>query len=583
MTLPLSRTPSATQAMTEKGLVPPTQTVQPPLSATTTTPNSLSEAEGLETKPLSHTYSNKPKTAGGDEPFPTIADDEYPKAFALFAIFSALALSIFLVALDMTIVATAIPSITDEFRSLDQVGWYGSAFFLTLASFQSTWGKVYKYFPLKLNFLLSIAIFEIGSLICAAARNSTTLIVGRAIAGAGGAGVASGAYTIIAFSAPPSQRPAFTGVLGATYGVASVVGPLLGGVFTEKLTWRWCFWINLPIGGAAAAIIFFTFKVPHAVKPVQASWKEKLLQMDLGGTFMIMAAAVCYLLALQWGGVTKSWSDSTVVGTLVGFVLLIILFGINEWYLGDRALLQGRLLKKRPVLVSIFYVVFLAAAFFLFVYYLPIYFQAVSGVTPSQSGVRNLPLIIAVSLLTIFSGAMISTYGHYVPWMILGSICATVGSGLIYTLGLSSPSSQWIGYQALAGIGFGLGIQIPIIIVQASVDIIDISSVSAVVLFFQTIGASFFVSAAQAAFTNRLVANLIQNVPSVNPSTVLATGATSLTTAFSGDELLGVLNAYVDGLRTAFALGIALAGLSLISALFAEWIRLSIDGPAAVA
>lgn len=169
----------------------------------------------------------------------TAEEEEYPGALALTCIVIALILAMFLVALDMTIVATAIPEITDQFHSLDQVGWYGSAFFLTLASFQSTWGKGYKYFALKNTFLLSIFIFEIGSLICGVAQNSTTLIVGRAIAGVGAAGISSGVYTIIAFSAPPHQRPAYTGLLGATYAVASVVGPLLGGAFTSNVTWRW--------------------------------------------------------------------------------------------------------------------------------------------------------------------------------------------------------------------------------------------------------------------------------------------------------------------------------------------------------
>ena len=175
----------------------------------------------------------------GPENLSRINTADYPHAFQLTFIVVALVLSIFLVSLDMTIVATAIPRITDEFHSLNDVGWYGSAFFLTVASFQSTWGKAYKYFTLKPTFLVSIGIFEIGSLICGVAQNSITLIIGRAIAGMGGAGIASGAYTIIAFAVPPAQRPAFTGILGAVYGCSSVIGPLLGGVFTSQATWRW--------------------------------------------------------------------------------------------------------------------------------------------------------------------------------------------------------------------------------------------------------------------------------------------------------------------------------------------------------
>jgi MFS family permease len=253
-------------------------------------------------------------------------------------------------------------------------------------------------------------------------------------------------------------------------------------VFTQKVSWRWAFYINLPIGGLAAGVIFFTLKAPKPPHADSVSWKEKILQMDLPGTFVIMGCCLCFLLALQWGGITKPWNDAKVIGTLVGFVALLVIFALVEWYSNERALLQRRLLKKPVIIINNAYVIFIGGAFFLLVYYLPIYFQSVDGVSPLDSGIRNLPLIVSVSIFTIVSGGLITAFWYWRPIMVWASILATIGSGLLYTLDIGTTAGYWIGYQTLAGVGLGLGFQVPIIVAQASVAPDDLAAVTSMVL-----------------------------------------------------------------------------------------------------
>lgn len=310
----------------------------------------------------------------------------------------------------------------------------------------------------------------------------------------------------------------------------------------------------------------------HApVQPEPATRREIILQMDFPGTFILMAAIICYLLAMQWAGTTKPWDDPSVIATLVLFGLLIITFIAVEYYQGERALLQGRLVSDRTIMAMCAYIFIVAGAFFTLLYFLPIYFQATLNVSAAKSGIDNLPLVLGVSLFSIVSGALLSGWGQYIPVMIFGSTIASVGCGLIYTLDSESASSKWIGYQALVGIGLGLVFQIPVIVCQAVCEASDLSSVSAIVLFFQTVGGSIWISAAQAGFANQMLTVLPREAPGVNPAQVLATGASELRHVFDADQIDGIITAYMEGLRVPFAICIACACLSFIVAFTPKW------------
>lgn len=319
------------------------------------------------------------------------SEDLYkPKTLKFWLVVLSTFTSMFLVALDRTILATAIPRITDEFKSLGDIGWYGSAYMLTTAAFQLLFGRIYTFYDLKWTFLSSIFIFEVGSAICGAAPTSPVFIFGRAVAGMGSAGIMTGSMMTIIPLVPLHKRPMFqcmlfhsfiskyqskanylTAMFGLVFGVASVAGPLIGGAFTERATWRWCFYMNLPIGVVAFAFLFI-FEFPkNTIEPL--SNKQKLVRLDPLGTFFFVPSIVCLLLALQWGGSTYAWSNWRIIILFVFFAIGAVAFAVVQVLMPKSASLPWALIKQRTMFCATFYMFFLAGSMMLIIYYLPLW------------------------------------------------------------------------------------------------------------------------------------------------------------------------------------------------------------------
>jgi MFS family permease len=466
------------------------------------------------------------------------------------------------------------------------VGWYASSYLLTICAFQLIYGKLYTFYSIKYVFLAAISIFEIGSLICGVSPNSTAFILGRAIAGLGAAGVFTGALLILSKTVPLEKRPIFMGLIGGMYGIASVAGPLMGGAFTDRLSWRWCFYMcvpllpsktradlvrsNLPFGAVTVGfILFFLPALKQRIKKM--TFKEQILQFDIIGTVVFLPAVVCLLLGLQWGGSTYPWKSGRVIALFVLSGVFGITFIIIQIWKGEAATVPPRIFKNRNVWGAAWFAACVASAFFVLCFYIPIWFQAIKGVSAVKSGIMNLPLVLSLVLLSIVSGGLITVIGYYTPFMLASVVVMAIGAGLLTTFKVDTGHAHWIGYQVVFGMGVGMGMQQSLIVVQAVLPSKDVAIGTAILMFSQMLGGSLFVSVGQNVFQNQLLKNLIRLVPEYPASIVLRTGATEVQNVVPAQYIGRVLVAYNEALVQTWYVAVAMASLSIIGASVLEW------------
>ncbi|KAF2203663.1 MFS general substrate transporter [Delitschia confertaspora ATCC 74209] len=492
---------------------------------------------------------------------------------------------------DKTIIGPAIPPITNTFRSLSHIGWYSSAYTLTLCTFQLLWGRLYTHHAPFPTFFTSIFLFELGSLICAISPTSAVFILGRAIAGIGSAGISNGSIVLVVRSVPLERRPVFQSFFGVVYGVASVVGPVVGGVLTETVGWRWCFWINLPCGGVVLVVLVLVLGRPFSLRGKKRMIKkerggtgrergrrigvtEQVKSLDPLGTALFMASIVCLLLALQWGGTAYQWSSWRIILLLVLFPILLLLFLLLQHLTpSTHALLPLHILTHRTIASSLFYTTTSQASMLIITYYIPLYFQVLRSYTPLSSGLATIPSILSLVLGTILAGALVQKLVFYpAPFMYLSSILTSIGAGLISTWGVEEGRAGWIGYQVLFGFGVGCGMQQPSLLSQIVLERGDVPRGIGLMFFGQNFGGAVGVGVAQGLFADTL-AEQISTISGLHldKEQVGEMGATELKRLVPKELLGAVLEGYGKAIRNAFYVGVGLAGVSAVGAVGVEW------------
>ncbi|KAK2594895.1 hypothetical protein QQS21_007394 [Conoideocrella luteorostrata] len=516
----------------------------------------------------------------------SVGDSHLMTGKKLAIAFTARLLALLLIALDQTILSTALPRIASDFNAFSQQGWVAASFVLTQTTFILFFSQLLRVYPAKYVLIVSVVIFEVGSALCGAAQNVNTLIGGRSVSGVGAAGVLTGILQVMAQATRLEDRPMLFSLFESVFALASIVGPLVGGALTDHVTWRWCFYINLPIGGVSIAAISFLVDAPPPLgsegydRSPRTLWRHTTA-LDWIGAVLSLGAVTSLVLGLQWGGNEKAWKAAEVVVCLVLAPVLTAAFIFWERHMGDKAMVPLAIFKRgRSIYFICFFAIFNRFVYLIFTYYIPIYYQAGRHHSATKSGVDLLPLMLSVVISILVSGQLVSRYGRYWPYLVGGPVVGALGAGLMYTVTTSGSNGAVIGYQILVGICIGTTMQNILFAMQAEFDDTPklISQATGMVNFCQFLGGTIGLAIAEATFSSELVRNLHNYAPEA-PIALIQQSPLLIYSVVPDALVPDVVRAYVKSLSIVFIIGVPANLLSLAFALFISNINIKKKSP----